>query len=85
MLRSICVLSALVAFTLAHAKEQCSDKTPHPIRLSARYTTPAQSGTYVPYTFNGSSGTFNLTPDTLQTNNIGTITSSGTLGSCNGP
>lgn len=48
-------------------------------------TTPAQSGTYVPYTFNGSSGTFNLTPDTLQTNNIGTITSSGTLGSCNGP
>ncbi len=52
--------------------------------FAGNVATPSQSGSFVPYTFDGSSGTFNVTPNTTQANNTGVITSIGTLGSCSG-
>ncbi len=43
---------------------------------------PVQDGAFSPYFFDGTSGTFNITPNSTQGNNIGTISTSGTIGSC---
>lgn len=41
---------------------------------------PTQVGTDAPYSFNQTGGTFNLTSDSTQANNIGTISMTGTIG-----
>ena len=43
---------------------------------------PVNLGGIDPYYFNNISGTFNTTADSVQTNNIGTISTSGTIGTC---
>ena len=44
--------------------------------------TPTQDGSNVPYLFTGTIGTFNLTPNSTQDNNIGIIQKTGSFGSC---
>jgi hypothetical protein len=45
-------------------------------------TVPTMDGLNVPYYFNGATGTFNITSESTQGNNIGTIQTNGTIGSC---
>jgi|JI9StandDraft_1071089.scaffolds.fasta_scaffold04881_9 hypothetical protein len=52
------------------------------LEFTGNIATPTISGIYTPYLFDGSTGTFNLTSDTTQANNIGVITETGTFGSC---
>ena len=52
------------------------------LEFAGNTATPTMSGSYVPYLFDATSGTFNLTSDTTQANNVGTITETGTFGVC---
>jgi hypothetical protein len=45
-------------------------------------STPTQIGSNDPYYFNATDGTFNITERSTQANNIGTLKTAGTIGSC---